>query len=87
MMQWSTQLEQDCSQLTAEAEAEGDELLVSMARIARVCLQVADVNRHLNDNNGTHATLHITPLLCALDQLSSTFSDELSDHCKPLLVS
>ncbi|KAH8701458.1 hypothetical protein GQ44DRAFT_778646 [Phaeosphaeriaceae sp. PMI808] len=80
MMQWSPQLEQDCSQLAIEAEAEGDKLLVSMARISRICLQVADVNRHLSDNNGTHATLHIAPLLCSLDQLSSTFSGELLNH-------
>lgn len=86
-MQWSPQLEQDCSQLVIEAEAEGDKLLVSMARISKICLQVADVNRHLGDHNGMDATLHIAPLLCLLDQLSSTFSGELSNHCKTLLVS
>ncbi|KAF1832997.1 hypothetical protein BDW02DRAFT_402551 [Decorospora gaudefroyi] len=53
MMQWSPQLEQDCLQLAMEAEVEGDELLVSMARISRICLQVADVNRHLSDNNAS----------------------------------
>ncbi len=81
-MQWSPQLEQDCSQLVMSAEAEGDELLVAMARICRVCLQVADMSRHLSENNGTHATPHIAPLLLSLDQLNGMFPSELSQNCK-----
>lgn len=85
-MPWSPQLEQDCSQLATGAETEGDQLLVAMARISRICLQAADVSRHLNENNGAHAALHIAPLLLSLDQLSSTFSRDVSQHCKCFAV-
>lgn len=82
MMQWSRQLEQDCSRLVIEDEAPGDKLLVSIARIASICQQVADTRRQLSDDNSVHGTLHITPFLSSLDQLCHTFSDELSNHCK-----
>ncbi|USP77300.1 uncharacterized protein yc1106_04574 [Curvularia clavata] len=80
IMPWSPQLEQDCSQLATGAETEGDQLLVAMARISRIILQAADISLHLNENNGTHAALHIAPLLFSLDQLTKTFPREVSQH-------
>ncbi|KAF2829542.1 hypothetical protein CC86DRAFT_287082 [Ophiobolus disseminans] len=82
MMQWSPQLEIDCDQLVSEKESEGDSLLVSLARISRICHQAAEVSRHLSNNSssGTHTALHIAPLIASLDRLRSTFSEDQLRH-------
>jgi len=82
MMPWSFQLEHDCNQLAREQEAEGDGLLICLARISKICLRVADLNHHLSETgSGANATLHISPLIASLDEIRRTLEeDQLSHH-------
>jgi hypothetical protein len=82
MMPWSSQLEEDCTKLAADAETEDDEILIAMVRVSKVSLQATEVFRHLTDGSeaGGHAILHISPLQKTLDELKHAFSDKQKQH-------
>jgi hypothetical protein len=84
VMYWSTQLEEDCIKLATDAETEGDRILVAMVRISRLCHQATDVHRHLLDNDSPHATVHIGPLMTALDGIKNQLSLEQKEHGAPV---
>jgi hypothetical protein len=80
---WSPTLEESCGKLAIDAETEGDEILIAMARFSRISLQANELHRHLCDNpesNG-HAALHVDPLKKTFDQLRDTLSDKQKEHC------
>ena len=77
---WSPQLEESCAKLALEAETEGDEILVAIVRISRICLQATEVYRYLSDNNGGYVAMHTEPLKNKLVEVRATLSDRLKRH-------
>jgi hypothetical protein len=83
-MLWSPQIEEDCDQLLSEGETEGDAILVAMARISRVLIQIAELNRHLYDHpeSTRHTSLHIPPLKALLEDVKGMLSDQQRQHSR-----
>ncbi|KAF1846819.1 uncharacterized protein K460DRAFT_131539 [Cucurbitaria berberidis CBS 394.84] len=79
---WSSQIEEACDKLTRNAEDEGDRILVATARIARICVNAAEVARRaLEDPNYTnHVIPTIGPLKTCLDSARSTLTAEQLGH-------
>lgn len=92
-MPWLPQLEEDCNELTTNAECDGDSVLVSIVRISRICLRALGLYRHLIDDpeQSRHVALHIGPLKSDLDKYRSAISPDQAQHSKyssvaPLLL-
>jgi hypothetical protein len=85
---WSPQLEEDCVKLTSEGEAEGDAILVAMARVSRLLVQTAELDRHLHDypESCRHVSLHIGPLKSSLDVIRGALSDQQRQHSETFLT-
>jgi hypothetical protein len=83
-MRWSSQLESACSILHAHSEAEGDQILVALARLAKVALEAGDIYRQVSDDPDTtiHPAFSIAPLKCSLNQTKETLSPEQLQHSK-----
>ncbi|KAH5067517.1 hypothetical protein HBI25_198180 [Parastagonospora nodorum] len=77
---WSPQLEENCAKLAQARETEGDEILIAIVFISRICLQATEVHRYLADNNGGHVSMHIKPLKDKLELFKATLSDEQRSH-------
>lgn len=75
-----TSLEKSCAKLALDAETEGDEILVVIVRISRLCLQAAEIHRYLLANDGGHIAMHIEPLRTKLVEIRATLSDRLKRH-------
>jgi hypothetical protein len=86
-MAWSPQLEEDCVKLLNEGEAEGDVILVTMARVSRICHETSELYRHLYDNpeSSRHASLHIQALKSALEGVRGALSEQQRQHSKATL--
>jgi hypothetical protein len=82
MMPWSSQIDENCNKLAADAEAAGDEILIAMVRISKLCMQATEVFRHLFDNGSPHASMHIGPLENSLKELKSVLSVTQKQHGK-----
>lgn len=89
VMPWTAQIDENCIKLTADAETEGDQVLIAIVRVSRLCMQATDVYRHLFDNGSPHASMHIGPLKNSLDELRSELSATQKQHGKvpPLSLS
>ena len=85
-MLWSPQIEEDCANLLSEGETDGDAILVAMARISRVLIQIAELNRHMYDHpeSTRHTSLHIPLLKSSLEQVKSTLSEQQEQHSNPI---
>jgi hypothetical protein len=81
---WSPQLEENCAKLAQARETEGDETLIAIVFISRICLQATEVHRYLTDNSGGHVSMHIKPLKDKLELFKATLSDEQRSHSKQL---
>jgi hypothetical protein len=81
-MRWSSQLESACSILQAHSEAEGDQILVALARLAKVALEAGDIYRQVSDDPDTtiHPAFSIAPLKCSLNQTKQTLTPEQLQH-------
>lgn len=81
-MRWSSQLESACSVLHAHNEAEGDQILVALARLAKVALEAGDIYRQVSDDPDTtiHPAFSIAPLKCSLNQTKETLTPEQMQH-------
>lgn len=81
-MRWSSQLESACSILHAHNEAEGDQILVALARLAKVALEAGDIYRQVSDDPDTtiHPAFSIAPLKCSLNQTKGTLTPEQLQH-------
>jgi hypothetical protein len=85
-MSWSPQMEEACEVLAKSQEYEGDEILVTAARLARIAINAAEVSRRVSDNPTTakHALLVIEPLKLSLGTLKSTITPGHLHHSKIL---
>jgi hypothetical protein len=83
-MRWSSQLESACSILAAHNEAEGDRVLVALARLAKVALDAGDIYREVSDNPDTtiHPAFSIAPLKCSLNHTKEMLTAEQLQHSK-----
>jgi hypothetical protein len=81
-MPWSSQLEEDCTKLAADAETADDEILIAMVKVSKVCVQATEVYRCLFEapEKGSHAIMHISPLKRALDELRESLSARQMQH-------
>jgi hypothetical protein len=86
-MLWSPQVEDDCGQLLSEGEAEGDAILVAICRVSRICLQTAELCRHMYDNpeSSRHASLHIGSLKISLEEVRGKLTDQQRQHSESIL--
>src|SRR5690242_486743 len=84
-MRWSSQLESACSTLSAHSEVEGDQVLVALARLAKVALEAGDIYRQVTDDSDTtvHPEFSIAPLKCSLNQTKNMLNPEQLQHSKP----
>jgi hypothetical protein len=80
VMNWSSQLEENCNKLATDSETESDEILVAMVRISRLCHQATDVYRHLLDNDSPHTSIHIEPLRNAFEAVKGQLSVKQKEH-------
>jgi hypothetical protein len=83
-MFWSPQMEEACEVLAKSQVYEGDEILVTAARLARIAINAAEVSRRVSDNPTTakHALLVIEPLKLSLGTLKSTITPGHLHHSK-----
>jgi hypothetical protein len=88
-MFWSPQMEEACESLTRSKESEGDEILITTARLAKIAINAAEVSRRASDDPTTaqHAIMAIEPLKLSLSSLRSTITPVYLQHSrKPLSV-
>jgi hypothetical protein len=86
-MFWSPQMEEACDCLTKSKESEGDEILVTTARLAKIAINAAEVSRRASDDQTTahHAMMAIEPLKLSLSSLRSTIPPVYLQHSKKLV--
>jgi hypothetical protein len=77
-------MEEACEALTKSQEYEGDEILVSAARLARIAINAAEVSRRAFDDPTTakHALMAIEPMKLGLSILKSTIMPGYLQHSK-----
>ncbi|CAA9965086.1 hypothetical protein PTMSG1_08445 [Pyrenophora teres f. maculata] len=82
LMLWLPQCEEACDQLNKSNECEGDTVLVSLARLARIAVCAMEVYRRASEDSSfaQHATMAIEPLKLALHNLRTSFSHEILQH-------
>ncbi|KAF2999785.1 hypothetical protein E8E13_005795 [Curvularia kusanoi] len=63
-------------------EAEGDRVLVALARLSKVALEAGDMYREASDNPDTtvHPAFSIAPLKCSLNQTKDMLTPEQLQH-------
>lgn len=83
-MPWSSQIEEACQSLDRELEAEGDEVLVAIARLSRISITAADIARRAVDDPtaAKHAALSIEPLRMTLEALESSVKPGVLKYSK-----
>jgi hypothetical protein len=88
-MLWSSQMEEACDSLSTARECEGDSILVTAARLAKIAVSAAEVSRRASDGHNTarHAMMAIDPLIMALNDFRKSLTLETLQHCKILIQS
>lgn len=83
-MLWTSQCEEACEHLSKSNECEGDIVLVSLARLAKVAICAMEVSRRASEDSSfaQHATMAIEPLKLALNNLRISFPPEILQHRK-----
>ncbi|RMZ72503.1 Zn(II)2Cys6 transcription factor [Pyrenophora seminiperda CCB06] len=81
-MLWSPQCEEACEYLAKNNECEGDVVLVSLARLAKVAIYAMEVSRRASEDASfaQHVTMAIEPLKLALHNLQVSFSPGTLQH-------
>ena len=83
-MLWSSHFEEACECLSKSSECEGDVVLVSLARLAKIAVCAMEVYRRASEDSSyaQHATMAIESLKLALQNLRMSFSPIILQHRK-----
>jgi hypothetical protein len=81
-MRWSSQLESACRILCEHSEVDGDQILVALARLAKVALEAGDIYRQVSDDPEVtiHPAFSIAPLKGSLNQTKAMLTAQLLQH-------
>ncbi|KAI4942277.1 hypothetical protein J4E91_010251 [Alternaria rosae] len=79
---WSSQMEDACDSLSADAECEGDVILVAAAHLTKIAVSAAEVSRRASDDHNTarHAMMAIDPLILSLNNFKKSLPVEQLQH-------
>ena len=83
-MPWCPAIEEACDKLIKDEEAEGDRILVDVARIARISVNTTEVARRASEDPSVanYVVSSIGPLKSSLDSIRSTLTAKNLAHSK-----
>lgn len=80
---WKPHIEKYMDHLWEESEAPTDRTLVALIRITNIGDESTQLTMRSEDSDASSASMfHIKGLLASLDQVKSTFTPEVLNHCK-----